>query len=389
MRVLVVSWGWPSHLLPLVPLAWSFRAAGHDVRVATQPRTVAVAVRAGLPAVAVGTGAEHDGLVERAIRPLRRAAPPPPGVPGTRRLGLSVAIAEDMVDDLDAVCAAWRPDLVLYEPTTYAAPLVAARHRIPAVRVLWGVDFHAPARAFEAAAFAELCERLGVPGFDSAGLVTVDPCPPSLQVPADGPRLNSRWVPYNGPGGVPRWLWQPPRRPRVVVTWGLSAYWASEAEWARARARLRGVVSAVAELDVEVVAAVPSADLLGDWRPPGQVRVVANLPLHLLLPGCAALVSRGGAGSMLAGLVAGIPQVCVPEYAADDVPSRRLAELGAGALVPPEREDPADVREALRRVLEDPAARAAAAALRDESARQPSLGTVAHRLTELATAKEA
>ncbi|WP_173154149.1 nucleotide disphospho-sugar-binding domain-containing protein [Phytohabitans suffuscus] len=29
-----------------------------------------------------------------------------------------------------------------------------------------------------------------------------------------------RYVPYNAGGDLPDWLWQPPRRPRVLVTMG-------------------------------------------------------------------------------------------------------------------------------------------------------------------------
>ncbi|WP_410586005.1 nucleotide disphospho-sugar-binding domain-containing protein [Amycolatopsis sp. lyj-23] len=381
MRVLLVSWAWPSHVRPLVPIGWGFRAAGHDVRFATQPRLAGAVTGAGLPAVSVGGGGDHTALLARALRPIR-PGPETGAAPSTgKRLGLSVALAEDMVDDLEAFCRHWAPDLVLYEPTTYAAPLVAARLGLPHVRVLWGVDFHSPARAFENLAFAELCEKLGIDRFDSAGTATVDPCPPSLQVDVPGRVLRTRYVPYNGTGAVPGWLWTEPRHPRVVLTWGVSPQFKGPGEWDAAARRMRALVAALARPDRDLVVAVSSTDALGGDLPDG-VRVVENLPLHLVLPSSAVLISRGGAGSMMTGIAAGVRQVVVPEYFPDLVPSQRLAATGAGALV--EDDDPESVRAALDAVLADEAAAAAARRLRSEVAAQATLDETVGELLTLA-----
>ncbi|MFF1610495.1 nucleotide disphospho-sugar-binding domain-containing protein [Amycolatopsis sp. NPDC058278] len=383
MRVLLVSWAWPSHVRPLVPIGWAFRAAGHDVRFATQPRLAGAVTGAGLPAVSVGGGGDHTALLARAMRPIRPApdAGPAPGRGTGKRLGLSVALAEDMAGDLEAFCRSWAPDLVLYEPTTYAAPLVAAKLGLPHVRVLWGVDFHSPARAFENLAFAELCGKLGIGGFDSAGTVTVDPCPPSLQVEVPGRVLRTRYVPYNGTGAVPGWLWTEPRHPRVVLTWGVSPQFKGPEEWAAAARRMRALVAAIARPDLDLVVAVPSTDALGADLPDG-VRLVENLPLHLVLPSSAVLISRGGAGSMMTGVAAGVRQVVVPEYFPDLVPAQRLAATGAGALV--EDDDPEAVRAALDAVLADEAAAGAARRLRSEVAAQATLDETVGELRTLA-----
>ena len=56
-----------------------------------------------------------------------------------RVFGVFTAYAEAMLDDLFDVAWSWRPDLVVYDPTTYAAPIVAAALGIPAVRHIHGV----------------------------------------------------------------------------------------------------------------------------------------------------------------------------------------------------------------------------------------------------------
>lgn len=392
MRVVLASWAWPSHLLPLMPLAWAFRAAGHEVLVATQPPLAGAVTAAGLPAAAVGSAMDHTRLLGSAMRPLHpdvtpAPAPAPAAAPGRRRrLGLSVRVAEDMTDDLARLCASWRPSLVLHEPTTYAAPLAAASLGIAHAPVLWGVNFHDAARAHEAEAFAELSARLGVDGFDSRGLVTVDPCPPSLQVPSAHPRLGLRHVPYNGPAVVPPWLRRPPGhrdRPRICLTWGVSPHWANEDEHARAVGQQHRLISALAELGVDIVVATPSRAAVDETRLPAGVRVVERLPLHLLLPSCDLMIARGGAGSMMTALAAGVPQLCVPQYVSDLMPAERLAATGAALSLGDTPTDPAAVRDAAALMLGTPSFSAAAARLRAEAEGQPPAAAVVRRLTAM------
>src|SRR5688572_28667204 len=86
MRVLFTTWAWPAHYLPMVPLAWALRAAGHEVRMASQPELLPVMRESGLPSTVVG----HDVDIAAAYREgarlvLARTQPgtvesgPPPG----------------------------------------------------------------------------------------------------------------------------------------------------------------------------------------------------------------------------------------------------------------------------------------------------------------------
>lgn len=62
MRVLLTTWAAPGHLFPMVPLAWAFQAAGHEVRVAGPPSCQDAITQAGLSAVEAGDQAAIAGL---------------------------------------------------------------------------------------------------------------------------------------------------------------------------------------------------------------------------------------------------------------------------------------------------------------------------------------
>jgi len=54
VRILFAFFGTRPHLYPLVPLAWAFRAAGHDVRLASTPMWATEMAYSGLPTITVG-----------------------------------------------------------------------------------------------------------------------------------------------------------------------------------------------------------------------------------------------------------------------------------------------------------------------------------------------
>ena len=84
MRIVFTSWAWTSHLYPMVPTAWAARAAGHEVLVVTPPALVRTTLRAGLPALAVGT--DYDiAPVMRRFTDVQRSALDPRAVEAQRR----------------------------------------------------------------------------------------------------------------------------------------------------------------------------------------------------------------------------------------------------------------------------------------------------------------
>ncbi|MFE3140609.1 nucleotide disphospho-sugar-binding domain-containing protein [Streptomyces scopuliridis] len=380
MRTLFTSWAWPSHYYPMVPLAWALRAAGHEVRVAVPPALTAVVTASGLPAVEVG----GDGV--DAVARIREYLPdaPPGRARGPRAVRLFADLAEAMADDLIAYCRAWKPDLIVHEPTAYAGPLAAAVAGIPAVRLPWGADLmhRAGTRAYERELLEPLAARLGAGEVDPLGALTLDICPAAVQVPDSarpGPvrTLPMRYVPYHGMGPLPA---PPPpyrRRPRVCVSWGTTV-----GRLDGDRYFAREVVAALDATDAGIVVAVTREQrpLLG--RVPDRVKVLESVPLDAVLPFCDLVVGHGGAGTVLTGLVHGLPQLVIPQLIDHTFNAQRFAASGAGLSLPHAEATPDRIRADVSRLLEWPDHRMAAEEIRAEIASRPAPAEVARLLAD-------
>ena len=385
MRVLLTTWGWASHFFPLVQLGWALQSAGHDVRVASQPGLAEVIHGAGLTAVPVGTAADYrETFADFQSHLARWPRPVDMGELldkfGAGTLSLYVDIAEDMLPELHDFASAWHPDLVIHEPTTYAGPIVAKALGLPSVRHIWGMDFTYLSHEYEPVALRKLAGRFGLDEVDTLGEVTIDPCPPSLRGEEKVRRLSMRYVPYNGPSVVPRWLWEPPARPRVCVTGGtVGGRFEGAAKPFEAR-----VVDALAGLDVDIVVVNP----LSEFEPRAGTRVVDRIALHLLLPSCALVVHSGGGGTILTAINSGTPQVLVPRMPDHVFNARRLEAAGASRTCFAAVETPELLRECVTDVLTAPGYRARTAELRAEMAAEPSACTVVDQLAELVKSRE-
>ncbi|MBP2327264.1 UDP:flavonoid glycosyltransferase YjiC (YdhE family) [Kibdelosporangium banguiense] len=360
MRVLFTTWAWRSHLYALVPLAWACRAAGHDVLVASQRGLVDEIVATGLPAVAVGQDVDAAGMVRGYLLP--RSGPP---AKGPRALQMLLAHAESMTSGLIDVAKQWRADVIVFEPTALAGPIAAAAVGIPAVRQTYGPDLLSRAKAVLPDALAPLAEKYRAGAFDPFGVVTIDPTPAPLRLPADYPRFSMRYIPFNGPGAVPAQL--PKTRTRVCVTWGHTI-----ASVDPTRFLLPSVVAAISELGVEVIAAV-SADqrqLLGPVPP--DVHMLVDAPLHHLLPGCDLVIAHGGAGSTLTTLHHGIPLLLVPQLPDHIGHSAQVLASGAGEVLTVDELSPDRLRSEVVRLSDcDGPHRAAAVRIQQEMQASP------------------
>jgi MGT family glycosyltransferase len=108
---------------------------------------------------------------------------------------------------------------------------------------------------------------------------------------------------------------------------------------------------------------------------PDNVRVERWVPQQDVLAHAAAAVVHGGSGSTLGAIAAGVPLVVVPLFADQPENARRVAEVGAGIAVEPNRDEPqatvAPLRDAIQSVLAEPAYRERAQALADELSAEP------------------
>ncbi|MGP4020956.1 activator-dependent family glycosyltransferase [Saccharopolyspora sp. 5N708] len=415
MRVLFSCMPHPTHLQPMVPLAWALRAAGHEVRVAAQPELVDAITQAGVTAVPVGAehwyaadpwapellgellaagGSEHVEFFDWAASD--PASWSHEGLLGLEHTMISSLFAsfnsDQVIDDLVAFAREWRPDLVVWEQFTLAGAVAATAVDAAHTRFVYGPDITMRARQRFLARTAEqhpehredptaewLSAVLARFGRDyretvRSGHATIDVTPPSTRLGLGLRTVDMRYVPYNGRAVLPEWLAEPTSKPRVCVTLGVSD------ELGDAAATVREILAGLADLDVEVVATIGAAQ---QDQVPSNVRAVDFIPLHDLLPSCAAIVHHGGVGTRATAEVHGIPQLILAYGYDTVVKATRTEELGAGLCLPAARADVASVRSAVRRLLREPEFRSGAGKLRDEVAALPAPAAVVPELVEL------
>ncbi|KKZ75102.1 activator-dependent family glycosyltransferase [Streptomyces showdoensis] len=414
MRVLFVTLAATPHFFVQVPLAWALRAAGHEVRVASQPDLVEAITAAGLPAVPVGPRLAQDESVEELRRRQEKAAErlaDPPDAQALMRMtedrperltpafldGLFTVMtssifqnfsAEETVDDLVALTRRWRPDLVVWDTLMMGGSIAARACGAAHARLLYGLDLVGTMRRHHRASLAArpralredpLAEWLQWTaarhggGFSEdlvTGQWTLDPAPAPLRTPTDLPWVPVRHVPYNGRATLPDWLREPPSRPRICLTLGLSFREVMGGE----QASVPVLLEALAELDAEVVATLDAGQLAETGRLPANVRAVDFVPLDALLPSCSAIVHQGGFGTSQNALVHGVPQIVVPNDLWDLHPRADLVVRSGAGLRPsgPGPLTPEELRGLVTRVLREPSYARNAARLRDEIAGMPS-----------------
>ncbi|MFJ7075524.1 activator-dependent family glycosyltransferase [Streptomyces sp. NPDC098781] len=419
MRVLLTTYPEKSFLHVMVPLAWALRTAGHDVRVASQPELVDTITQAGLTAVPVGRNrgiwrvAELDPDAREASR---KGLPDPYNAAELAPENLDWQAMRDgyrhhvrrwhrfdnfpMIADLVDFARHWKPDLVLWEPTTYAGAIAAEASGAAHGRLLWSIDVFGVAREQYLRLNAErpadqredplgdwLDSYARKYGFDFdesvvTGQFTVDQLPDSLRLEADLDYLPVQYVPYGGAASVPKWLWSEPERPRVALTLGITA----TNRFSGYVVGVRDIMDSLADLDVEVVATIAESEQSKLGTVPDNVRVVSYVPLHALAPTCSAVIHHAGPGTLLTTALAAVPQVCLPWDFDEPELARRLAAQGSAETVRADRATGPVVREQVLKLLNEPSYRERALAMRDEIRALPSPNALVPALEQL-TAK--
>ncbi|MBL7501038.1 DUF1205 domain-containing protein [Frankia sp. CNm7] len=368
MRVLFTTVPMHGHFYPMVPLAHAFRAAGHEVLVATPASLTDGVIAAGLPAALTGPelGIAQIMMIDREGRPVPPALTPAEIMAsGGRAWG---RLAARTLPATTAIVEGWKPDLVVSEPSEFAGPLLAAKHGIPWVRHNWGVTSLPGSVPFTAEEMAGELAELGAAGLPKPDAV-VKVCPPSLANDEDPDGLTVRYVPFNGPGVLPEWALEERAKPRVLLTFGSVVPQLRFKDFGGILAELAAGLPALGA-DIVVGADPAAASRLTDL--PDGVRAVGWQPLNLALPACDLLVHHGGSGSMLTALALGTPQLALPQHSDQFVNSFALAGIGAGRMIMPDKLSVDAVLDQARELLADPGYREKSAAVAAEIAGQPS-----------------
>ncbi|MFD9740513.1 nucleotide disphospho-sugar-binding domain-containing protein [Umezawaea sp. NPDC059074] len=402
MRVLFVPFDYPTHYREQTPLAWALRAAGHEVLVACGAVLGPTVSTTGMVHAVVGDGydtfAAYQAVDSEIQEVFGRKLTSEALVDLTdeeRKKLLEMMwtpyarCADGMTGDLVRLIREWRADLVIADPWIYAAPLAAQLTGVKLVRHLLGTDTmrymgaagqsgvqEGDPRTRWPSPLVRLFDKYEVELRDEYADAVVDPVPASMQLDFDIHRFRMQFVPYNGPGVRPAWLQEEPERPRVCVTWGTMTGGLKSQQ----RFLLPEVVRSVAKPGLDVVLAVTEGDAerLGDL--PDGVRIAPQIPLHLLLPSCSAIVHQGGCGTILTAARYGVPQVSIPEVADQPLYAASLAGTGAGVTVEPDRA--VEAGDAVSSLLGDSDHARAAKGLQAELLSLPTPADIAAQLVE-------
>ncbi|MBV9845623.1 MAG: DUF1205 domain-containing protein [Kutzneria sp.] len=387
MRILFAAAPGYGLMLPIVPLMWAARAAGHEVLVATAAEMVEVGANAGLQT--------YDTVPDRDVwRELIDSV-------ASDMAGTEQAEQDDepdspfglftltMTERTIAAGRAFGADLVVSTSDHAAGALAAVALDVPALEVGNRISWSMRDPEFRAGRFAADDDQasrttrteLGIPDGRPRLVARVDPRVPSmggLVADETDPRDGVAWwpmrfVPYNGGAMVPDWALARPDRPRVCVTLGTVVPTLSGV------GTVSIVLEALAGMDVDVVLAGGKADLASIGDLPATVRSVGYLALSSFLPTCSLIVHHGGSGTTASPLHYGVPQLVLPSFADNHMSAERVATRGVGLACQPAEATVPTVRELVDRLLNEPAFRTAAGEVSAEMATQPSPATVIER----------
>ncbi len=382
MKILFTSWPALGHVLPMLPLARAAQAAGHEVVISSGADLAPVIERCGFVAHGSGPTLAESYASIAANWPKLSDLPPEEEQRIASRL-LFGAGAVQRARDLLPFDAQWQPDLVVHEITELGGPSVAVARGVPHVAHGYGPTM--PGIAMFASAIGSAISDAGLT--DPIGAVFAAPyldvCPPALQQPGPSPWSSTLLLrPSAGEPDpdeqLPAEFDELPEHDTVYLTLGTITN--------QEAGVFREAIEGCTRVGVNVLVTTgPGVQLPAVLQP--NVLIAPYISQALLLPRCVAVVSHGGAGTMLGALCHGLPQLCLPQGTDQPYNAAALARTGAGISLPPEQVSADAVESRLRALLEQAHYRAAARALQDQIAAMPDPTDVLGLLTERGRAR--
>ena len=382
LRVLCTSTGGAGHVHALSPVARALRDRGHDVRwaVAADGGDAVGSMGFEWSAAGLTTAARREaaGAVLGAIAQLPMAQRRGPQFAALFARAAGPVMQRDLAPIVDRV----RPDVVVREMGELAAAPIAAARGIPLVTVAYSGVLPEPARDQVIDDLRPLwhAEGLGDPSWaDVYGQLYLHPFPVSFGQRPDSPVVRpvrpDRGAPTAAP---PAWLVAlGTDRPFVYVTSGT--------ELAAITFPWRELFAVVSSLDLDAVATIgPRLDPVSLGTVPANVRVERFVPQADLLGRASAVVSHGGAGTVLGAASHGRPQLVVPLFADQWENGVAVDHAGCGIVLGPDGRGGEDLARSLRTILAGPSHRDAAKRVAGEIAAMPAATDVVLEVEALA-----
>jgi hypothetical protein len=267
--------------------------------------------------------------------------------------------ARERAAALGELFARRRPDAVVHDESDFGAPIAAQLAGVPHAAVL----INAAGSFFRPDVLAEpldaLRAELGLPPDPevrvAARHLVLSPFPPSFRDPR---------FPLPETGHAIR-LGRAPLAAGDAVYFTLGTVFNLESGDLFSRvlsglAGRRSIVTVGREIDPAQLGA-----------PPAGMRIERFVDQAEVLPGCCAVISHGGSGSLLGAFAHGLPSVVLAMGADQLHNAARCQAVGVARLLNPVVASGADVAAALDEVIEQPSYRAAAVRLHEEIAELP------------------
>ena len=380
MRVLFFGNPLFGHVIPQLPLARALRDQGHATAFLSAASIGDLLASEGLEHVVAGPETFPDvvaevergvgySLVEKGITPETEAE-----MFAGARLDLGFEAA-------DAAARDWKPDLIVAEAYDFLGPMVGAALGVPVATVSLGPAIPPENAAAMRVRAEDRHRRHGLDAPTSDWFL--ETCPPSLQFPDfQAPAttlLPMRPEAYTGatvpiadpvqPGSAAA---TERSRPRLLLSFGTIFVFPE---------LMTPIARELLKQDVDIRLALGPAKTRADFDlDSDRVEFVGFTPLERLLHDVDAVITVGGAGTVLGSLAHGLPLVMTPLNADQPLHAGRAAAAGAGIAFGIGQAEPKAVAEAVTTVLTDPSYRTSAQRVAAEIAAMPSPAEVAEKL---------
>jgi UDP:flavonoid glycosyltransferase YjiC (YdhE family) len=385
VRILFTFAGGSDHFEPLTPIARAAEAVGHTVAVAGQAALIPAIEAAGFTAI-VTAGATFSSTPERLpLLKLDLARED-----RDLREGFATRLARERATAVLALCAEWRPDLLVCDEIDFGAVVAAERLGLPYATVLVIAAGSFVRKEVVGERLNELRATHGLPPDPDLAMLSrylvLSPFPPSYRdpafpLPATAHAIRPLALDPACNDAAPAWVAPSNGAPTVYFTLGTVFNVESGDLFERVLAGLR-------ELPINVVATVGREIDPAEFGPqPANIQIERYIAQATILPRCDAVVSHGGSGSVIGALAYGLPSVLIPMGADQPLNAARCADLGVARVLDAVAATPEAVGAAVAAVLAEPAYRRAAERLRDEIAALPGPAHAVTLLERLAAEK--
>ena len=376
MRVLFTTLPGAGPFHPLVPLAQTLQAAGHEVAFACARAYCPTVEATGFHCFPAGFDwllsdrepvyARVQELVAQRETPFSPLADVYAGF-----------LPAQMISDLLSLARSWSPDVLVRDPMEFAGCIAAECLGMPHAAcgplfAFWqGAWHHTPGEVAKPE-LDELRRAHGLPPdpdlvmlYRYLYLAFLPPVfvGPDLRIPNTVQFLRPISFNQSGDEGLPAWVARLSERPTVHASLGTIFH------------RTPGVFPAILEglrdEPINLILAVGRDQDPTQFGPqPPNVFIERYIPHTALLPHCDVVITHGGFSSVMACFNQGVPMVLIPLAGGDQHGNaERCAALGVGRVIAPEQRTPEVIREAVREVLGNPRYHERAERLRDEMQR--------------------